>query len=357
MRAVRCWDPTESPSWCASTTCPRASGSSPAGTQPCADSGSTSWAREETLDANGFPLGGNAVLVLNGELRVPLWRDVGVVAFLDGGNVFRRVDDFDLRRGPRRRRLWPAVSLADRTAAFRSRIQARSPRAAQRSAGAADRAVHQPGAGLLMAHRTRATAAAFACAALFAAASPGRGDDLLDRVLATVEGRVITLSDVRTAVQLRAGRGRRAGRRDGRIARSADQPARDPGRGRAIRAAGAGSGCDPRGEWRRSGRASSSEEARRGAARCGTRRGGAHAVGPQRPAHRAVSAGTVRGRRRADRGGHRGLHPAARGRPAAHADARSTIRRFGGWRGSGRGRAAARRWWPSGCRGCGPAPA
>lgn len=52
-----------------------------------------------------------------------------------------------------------------------------------------------------MAHRTGATAAAFACAALFAAASPGRGDDLLDRVLATVEGRVITLSDVRTAVR------------------------------------------------------------------------------------------------------------------------------------------------------------
>ena len=52
---------------------------------------------EETLDANGFPLGGNAVLVLNGELRVPLWRDVGAVAFLDGGNVFRRVEDFDLR--------------------------------------------------------------------------------------------------------------------------------------------------------------------------------------------------------------------------------------------------------------------
>jgi outer membrane protein insertion porin family len=50
----------------------------------------------ETLDANGFPLGGNAVLVLNAELRIPVWRDVGVVTFLDGGNVFRRVPDFDL---------------------------------------------------------------------------------------------------------------------------------------------------------------------------------------------------------------------------------------------------------------------
>jgi outer membrane translocation and assembly module TamA len=42
------------------------------------------------------------VVVLNGELRVPLWRDLGAVAFLDGGNVFRRVDDFnpaELRAG------------------------------------------------------------------------------------------------------------------------------------------------------------------------------------------------------------------------------------------------------------------
>jgi hypothetical protein len=52
-----------------------------------------------------------------------------------------------------------------------------------------------------MAPRTRLTAAGITCVALLAAAAPGRGDDLLDRVLATVEGRVITLSDVRTAVQ------------------------------------------------------------------------------------------------------------------------------------------------------------
>jgi len=50
----------------------------------------------ETLDANGFPIGGNAVIVLNAELRVPVWRDLGVVTFLDGGNVFRRIPDFSL---------------------------------------------------------------------------------------------------------------------------------------------------------------------------------------------------------------------------------------------------------------------
>lgn len=49
-----------------------------------------------TLDQNGFPLGGNAVLVLNAELRVPVWRDLGVAAFMDGGNVFRRPNDFSL---------------------------------------------------------------------------------------------------------------------------------------------------------------------------------------------------------------------------------------------------------------------
>jgi outer membrane protein insertion porin family len=49
----------------------------------------------ETIDRNGFPLGGNAVIVLNAELRVPVWKDLGVVGFVDAGNVFHRVGDFD----------------------------------------------------------------------------------------------------------------------------------------------------------------------------------------------------------------------------------------------------------------------
>jgi outer membrane translocation and assembly module TamA len=48
----------------------------------------------ETIDRNGFPLGGNAVIVLNAELRVPVWKDLGVVGFVDAGNVFHRVSDF-----------------------------------------------------------------------------------------------------------------------------------------------------------------------------------------------------------------------------------------------------------------------
>ena len=49
----------------------------------------------ETIDRNGFPKGGNAVIVLNSELRVPVWHDIGVVGFVDAGNVFDRVSNFD----------------------------------------------------------------------------------------------------------------------------------------------------------------------------------------------------------------------------------------------------------------------
>ena len=51
-----------------------------------------------TLDENGFPLGGNAVAVFNAELRVPVWRALGAVAFVDAGNVFAKVEDFDFAK-------------------------------------------------------------------------------------------------------------------------------------------------------------------------------------------------------------------------------------------------------------------
>jgi outer membrane protein assembly factor BamA len=50
----------------------------------------------ETISANGYPTGGNAVLLLNGELRFPVWKEFGGVLFVDGGNVFRRVTEFDV---------------------------------------------------------------------------------------------------------------------------------------------------------------------------------------------------------------------------------------------------------------------
>ena len=49
-----------------------------------------------TLDANGFPLGGNAVVILNAELRIPVWRSLGAVTFVDAGQVFDRADDLEL---------------------------------------------------------------------------------------------------------------------------------------------------------------------------------------------------------------------------------------------------------------------
>jgi outer membrane protein insertion porin family len=44
--------------------------------------------------ANGQPAGGNAVLVLNEELRYPLFSVFDAVTFVDIGNVFPRVTDF-----------------------------------------------------------------------------------------------------------------------------------------------------------------------------------------------------------------------------------------------------------------------
>ncbi|HXH05143.1 MAG TPA: POTRA domain-containing protein [Vicinamibacterales bacterium] len=50
----------------------------------------------DTIGEFGFPKGGNAVLVLNAELRAPLWRDLGIVGFFDAGNVFARATDLEL---------------------------------------------------------------------------------------------------------------------------------------------------------------------------------------------------------------------------------------------------------------------
>ncbi len=54
----------------------------------------------DTINDQGFPSGGNALVVLNLELRAPYWKGVGAVAFVDAGNVFKRATDFavgDLR--------------------------------------------------------------------------------------------------------------------------------------------------------------------------------------------------------------------------------------------------------------------
>lgn len=52
----------------------------------------------ETLTPAGFPKGGDAEIVLNAELRLPIRGAVGAVLFVDGGNVFARASDLDLSR-------------------------------------------------------------------------------------------------------------------------------------------------------------------------------------------------------------------------------------------------------------------
>ena len=49
----------------------------------------------DTIDANGFPLGGNAETVFNFEVRVATWRGLETHGFVDTGNVFKRATDLD----------------------------------------------------------------------------------------------------------------------------------------------------------------------------------------------------------------------------------------------------------------------
>jgi outer membrane protein assembly complex protein YaeT len=50
----------------------------------------------ETLTPNGFPIGGNGLVLMNAELRFPVWGDLGGAVFVDGGNVFERVTQIDI---------------------------------------------------------------------------------------------------------------------------------------------------------------------------------------------------------------------------------------------------------------------
>ena len=68
------------------------------------------------VDLDGTPVGGDALLILNNELRFPLISIVDGVTFLDAGNVFPRTKDFsftDIRKsagvGVRLRTKWVLV--------------------------------------------------------------------------------------------------------------------------------------------------------------------------------------------------------------------------------------------------------
>jgi len=51
----------------------------------------------DTIDSDGFAIGGNALVVFNGEIRAPIAHGFGVVGFVDTGNVFARASDLDFR--------------------------------------------------------------------------------------------------------------------------------------------------------------------------------------------------------------------------------------------------------------------
>ena len=50
----------------------------------------------ETITPAGFPIGGDATVILNAELRLHVAGPIGGVLFIDGGNVWRRAADLDL---------------------------------------------------------------------------------------------------------------------------------------------------------------------------------------------------------------------------------------------------------------------
>ena len=50
----------------------------------------------QTLTQDGFPIGGNAMVIFKTEVRAPIRGGIGVVGFFDAGNVFARVEDIDL---------------------------------------------------------------------------------------------------------------------------------------------------------------------------------------------------------------------------------------------------------------------
>jgi outer membrane protein assembly factor BamA len=49
-----------------------------------------------TISTEGFPIGGSALVILNLELRAPVWRSLGAAFFVDSGNVFARASEFSL---------------------------------------------------------------------------------------------------------------------------------------------------------------------------------------------------------------------------------------------------------------------
>ena len=86
-----------------------------------------------TISANGYPTGGNAVLLLNGELRFPVWRDLRRRGVRRRRQRVSPRDRVRSRRAARQLRLWCALPFAGGTDSRRPRIQDGSPCALART--------------------------------------------------------------------------------------------------------------------------------------------------------------------------------------------------------------------------------
>ena len=67
------------------------------------------WGRFEVspLSGGGLPIGGASFVNLSAELRTPVWRSLGVVLFVDGGNVWQ--DPWDFKVGDLRYDVGPGL--------------------------------------------------------------------------------------------------------------------------------------------------------------------------------------------------------------------------------------------------------
>ncbi|MCK7518661.1 MAG: hypothetical protein MZV64_13540 [Ignavibacteriales bacterium] len=131
-------------------TCRRASGSSPAATRRSAGSSSIALGEPDTFDRDGTPIGGHAEVVLNGEVRMALWKDLGVVGFLDAGNVFSTVSNLVAGTPAGRHRVRRPIQLPGRAVPHRLRVQARDASHVRvRESRRPVRAAHQHRAGVL----------------------------------------------------------------------------------------------------------------------------------------------------------------------------------------------------------------
>ena len=160
---------------------------------------------DQATISRGFPRGGNALIIFNSELRVPVWRDIGGAVFIDVGNVFSRVSEIELSH------LRPTAGFGLR---YKSPIgPIRVDLGFKLDRGRFDRlpgdreplwefhiSIGQAFYRMMRLRSQLVMALALIVASMHVAAAAHA--QVLDRIVATVGQQVITLSDARAAVGL-----------------------------------------------------------------------------------------------------------------------------------------------------------